>query len=1048
MSGALELIRAGAGSGKTYDLCETVAAAVRQGLDPARIMATTFTKKAAAELKGRIQSKLLAGEGEPETNQRNADRLELAAIGTVHSVAHRILSRYAVQLGLSTRLEVMTEEAANRVVAQQLSELPEDSWKALVECAGRFGIDDLTSIVLVLLDAKRGNQIGDDLLRSQLNASALRVCELMAPQGNVQTSNFDDLLTLISTCLSSGTVQTCTTNDSRDARQKLQDLQSMRIGKWGIYAEASRIKAGSRSGAHAVLAPLRALGATVRNIQELHDDIVAFASLLADHVVLIEAGCKSYKTQRGLVDFTDLETLFLEALSGEQLVDLIAEDFSLVLVDEFQDTNPLQLAIFQAIRRISPRSRWVGDPKQAIFGFRGTDPGLVARVWQHSGGTHGTPLVNNRRSQKGLVEFVSHVFTPIFGNDAQQTPVKPREARGIERWLFETTNQDNDPFALAAGIQELQNEGIRLGDIAVLERNNMAIKKLANALEQTGIDFLFESPGLLSTREGVMTLAGMRLVLDRNDSLAAATLKHMLSDPAQETPQWIIDRLHTQREYRSARDNDTENGTVTEWKQPWDGDPDLLPLETIDRKTSSPHSVCGAVIEGLGLSSRISSWGNVAQRSSNLDSILKHVASYEDEMLGSGQAATLGGAILYLEMLASDKNDIKFPPYGQDAVTILTYHKAKGLQWPVVILSGLNSDRGPSLWEPHVSGGGEDIDQPLTGRAIRAWTWPFGKTDGQFPKLRTGTRLETDVTNSPEGLQRAAEEQEENMRLLYVGCTRAESKLVFAHRAGSDAWLQRLPAIDSILPIDVRPGEHNIDGIDTTFVLRQLAPAPTVPVDEVSSETWLQLSRSSLEVSPRFHSPSQAQSIADSSKTNLCDLITLSGNSYFPSDVSEEEYAALGHAVHAYMAAIPSLIVTDAERKLTVAEKCLVTFGVEGKLASSTLVEVGNRFVQWITSSFPDAKWRVEVPVTAGRAEGGAWNGTLDLILELPDGKLVVIDHKSAPIRRSHCESKALQYVGQLMAYEEALSGLGYTVDSTWIHFPLAGVVARMIPTS
>ena len=225
MSGALELIRAGAGSGKTYDLCETVAEAVRQGLDPARIMATTFTKKAAAELKGRIQSKLLAGDGEPETNQRNADRLELAAIGTVHSVAHRILSRYAVQLGLSTRLEVMTEEAANRVVAQQLSELPEDSWKALVECAGRFGIDDLTSIVLVLLDAKRGNQIGDDLLRSQLNASALRVCELMAPQGNVQTSNFDDLLTLISTCLSSGTVQTCTTNDSRDARQKLQDLQ-------------------------------------------------------------------------------------------------------------------------------------------------------------------------------------------------------------------------------------------------------------------------------------------------------------------------------------------------------------------------------------------------------------------------------------------------------------------------------------------------------------------------------------------------------------------------------------------------------------------------------------------------------------------------------------------------------------------------------------------------------------------------------------------------------------------------------------------------------
>ena len=56
MNDTLELIRAGAGSGKTYNLCETVAEAVNQGLDPARIMATTFTKKAAAELKGRIQS--------------------------------------------------------------------------------------------------------------------------------------------------------------------------------------------------------------------------------------------------------------------------------------------------------------------------------------------------------------------------------------------------------------------------------------------------------------------------------------------------------------------------------------------------------------------------------------------------------------------------------------------------------------------------------------------------------------------------------------------------------------------------------------------------------------------------------------------------------------------------------------------------------------------------------------------------------------------------------------------------------------------------------
>ncbi len=98
----LEVVRAGAGSGKTTDLCDTVAAAVGQGLDPARILATTFTRKAAAELKGRIQAKLLESRDvDAMIAHSRADRLELAAIGTVHSVAHQLLVRYAIQLGLS-----------------------------------------------------------------------------------------------------------------------------------------------------------------------------------------------------------------------------------------------------------------------------------------------------------------------------------------------------------------------------------------------------------------------------------------------------------------------------------------------------------------------------------------------------------------------------------------------------------------------------------------------------------------------------------------------------------------------------------------------------------------------------------------------------------------------------------------------------------------------------------------------------------------------------------------------------------------------------------
>ncbi|MFC1761513.1 UvrD-helicase domain-containing protein, partial [Planctomycetota bacterium] len=115
MNHTLELVRAGAGSGKTTDLCRTVAQAVADGLDPARILATTFTKKAAAELKGRILIQLLTAPAERRTDvHQQADRLEFAAIGTVHSVAHQLLSRYAIEMGLSPRLEVIAEGAGER----------------------------------------------------------------------------------------------------------------------------------------------------------------------------------------------------------------------------------------------------------------------------------------------------------------------------------------------------------------------------------------------------------------------------------------------------------------------------------------------------------------------------------------------------------------------------------------------------------------------------------------------------------------------------------------------------------------------------------------------------------------------------------------------------------------------------------------------------------------------------------------------------------------------------------------------------------------------
>lgn len=1038
----LEVVRAGAGSGKTTDLCQTVADAVVDGLDPARILATTFTKKAAAELKGRIQAKLLAGPDGQSAAHQHADRLELAAIGTVHSVAHQLLSRYAIEMGLSPRLEVITESAAERTLSDLLGAIPVSEWQPMADCAERLGVDELNRRILSLLASKRGNLISDADFASHMESSAARVCELLAPDGSdtnetpvSQLYDFaNDALTNIDALAND------TTQKTKGALQKLRRLKSRRISLWGSYLEAARITAGKTSGADRMLEALRNHASSICENPRLHADVRDFSSLLAAATIRLDSQYRDYKSERGFVDFTDLETLLLKLLGNENLATRLAEDFDLILVDEFQDTNPLQLAIFQELRRFSPRSRWVGDPKQAIYGFRDTDPELVDDIWNNSTDAERTELPNNHRSQRGLVQLVGFLFEPIFGEDAKQIPQREAMPRGIERWLFDTKNQNDDATALACGIARLHSEGIPFGDMVILERMNRLLPPIASAFDTLGIPYLFENGGLLSTREGAVVLAGLRLVADRSDSLAAATVLHLLSDPEQDTPDWISERLQALSESQAS----DEEGTSSGFDAPWKDDPRFTRIDTIERNVLSPTLVAQQVIEALDLPTLVQKWGDPARRCSNLDSLLQHTREYEESAFDGGHAATLSGLILHLEQLASEELDIRYPPQGHDAVTLMTYHSAKGLEWPVVVLSGLNSDRSADMWSPVVTGGGQSDAGPLEGRILRSWCWPFGMTGARPPKRRTGSDLDGNALASPEGQERTDRETRENLRLLYVGCTRAKHKLVFAHRAAKSGWLDRLPGVNSLLDCNLEEGEHGLEGIDTTLVLRRLNAdmIDDCRIPAIQQERWLSLTGDlqPSDLSPRFHSPSQAP---DESENATFHTEELAGSSHFPSGADESQYSAIGDAVHSYLAALPSIRSLDDAAKERVAERCLAAFSVTGILSPSVLVSSGERFCQWVEKNFPDARWHVEIPASGNRAAGGDWSGAIDLLLQLPTGEVVVIDHKSAPIRRKHCEEKARQFTGQLDAYRELLTSAGETVVSTWIHFPLAGVVVK-----
>ena len=128
-----------------------------------------------------------------------------------------------------------------------------------------------------------------------------------------------------------------------------------------------RIKAGKTSGADALLNGLRNHAAQTRENPQLHRDIRDFSALIAGETIRLASEYKRYKAERGLVDFTDLEIIFLELLEDENLSSQLAADFDLVLVDEFQDTNPLQLAIFQRVRILTPRAAGSAIPSRPFM---------------------------------------------------------------------------------------------------------------------------------------------------------------------------------------------------------------------------------------------------------------------------------------------------------------------------------------------------------------------------------------------------------------------------------------------------------------------------------------------------------------------------------------------------------------------------------------------------------------------------------------------------------------------------------------------------------
>lgn len=1029
MSAKLTIVSASAGTGKTYRLTHTLSGAISEGVRPEAVLATTFTRRAASDLQSRARLVLLE-EGRPD----EAARLSAARIGTVNSVCGRIAAEFALEAGISPDIRVLEEAESEAAFREALAGALAGAETELNGLARRLGFEpkELSGLFQKIVDAARANALGADGIRESGRRSRE---SLLAIFPDPATGDLDAPL---AAAVRAASKALDAANDgvkkSEDAAALLRSVLNRAPAElaWSDWVKLSKLDPSAKL--RAAVEPLKTAASAHLRHPRLRADLERWTTLVFDVAARALEKFQTWKRERRLMDFVDQEALVLSLLDRQDVRARIAEDLELLLVDEFQDTSPIQLALFLKLLELAPRAEWVGDPKQSIFAFRGTDPALMdAALAGLPGGRE--PLEKSWRSRPELVALVREMFVGAFPSLKQSTTAR-KDAAGLapalQFWKLAAKNAGEDAHAVAAGVKALFDRGDRIeeavtkvvraarpGDVAVLCRTNRDCAAIADALEGLGIRAAISRPGLRSTPEGVLAIAGLTRLLDPADALATAEIV-ALTDDDPEPESWLADRLT-----HLAKGQPGES---------WAADrPALLALARLKPLVAhaSPSELLDAVLEVLDIRRRALAWGRGDARLANVEALRAAARTYENGALARGTAASGAGLVEHFRRQAADETDAQAEGIGPGAVTVLTVHKSKGLEWPIVVLADVDADLKDRVWDVEVRDdrAKPDLAAPLAQRWIRSWTWPWGQ-QGKGIGIEESAGLQAEEAAS---LKRAAAE---DLRLLYVAMTRARDVLVLAGRQKKDGvatrWIERVsPEFE--FPEDEGPGTFQFGAAKVrawTGTFSPLPPAKRGPEKHVRPPrpaTLPDFPPARIPASSGHPAPAPARVV---SVTELGPRLKV------PSGVDD---ATVGNAVHAVFAADDPA----SKQRTALAAATLARFEVAIDAASllAALDRLRAELEKRFRTTSVKREWPLELRVGEQVVAGWA-----DMVLECADG-WVLVDHKTFPGGRDKWPTKALEYAPQLQAYAEALEkATGRPVIARLVHFPIAGALLDLQP--
>jgi ATP-dependent helicase/nuclease subunit A len=786
------IVTANAGSGKTRVLTERfVRSVVEDGVAPAAILAITFTEKAAGELRERVRARFL------ELGRRDlAQETEAAWVSTIHGFCMRLLRANAVAVGLDPAFTVLDEgdaralrkDAFERALAGWLGN-GGDTREDALEVAAAYGVDQLRKVVWGahdelrsrghaaprLPDAPPAPDVSD--LRERLAAAiAPALAEIGTPQNPTSAKAIEAL-------------ERC-----REALASERDVAGFTVGR----------NAGALKGA--ACEDYRAAHAGY--LQGLADAAaVAVWRLLAELLERYATAYAEAKRARSQVDFDDLELLARDLLASDAgLRARYADRFARIMVDEFQDTNPLQLELLGLLG--GQRTFYVGDAQQSIYRFRHASVELFARLSDElAAAGQAEQLATNFRTRAPILAAINQAFgdmerfVPLVAG-REDGPVAPPLVELLltdcEAW------EEADLGALPSGkadrcaearlvarrVRELVDSGeCARGDVCVLLRASTDMETFERALEDEGLATLASGGRGFWARQQVLDLTSYlaALVNPRDEEALLAVLASPIVGAGADT----LALLGRAAKAGGGRLWDVLGGVqcpdaeaLAAFREWFTAERALAPRLGLDE-------LLERVIERTRYDEHVLRLPGGRRRMANVAKLIRLAAAFEARA-GRDARGFIDRARAELEAEAREP-DAPVELEGLDAVRLMTIHAAKGLEFPVVVIADMGRQ---------APGGGETIrlgDDGRVGLKLR----------------RLGAQSADAFAYESLGELEKAAAQREDERVFYVACTRARERLILSGTAKLAKWPNGSTPISRLAP-RFAPGAP--DGVGTELV--------------------------------------------------------------------------------------------------------------------------------------------------------------------------------------------------------------------------------------